>query len=337
MTARIPALFSIWLCALSSTLFASQPNIVFLLADDMGWGDLGCYGHPVIKSPHLDRLAAEGALLTDCYSASPNCSPARTAILTGRSPYRVGCMTSPASSRCTFPRANCRRRGPARCGIPDDVWRQVALQWRPLKTSRTPATMDSSTGMPIRRTSGTIPAGSIETERPCQTRKDGCPKSSSMKPSITLRNATRTSPFLTMLWFSEPHTPVVAAEEFIEPYHNEETRKAAQSIKYGGPQVKRKPDEKKRATYYGIVTMLDHHIGRLLTHLEGKRPRGKHARHLHQRQRSRAPDHHRSFGITRGFFAVRRATSTRVATGFPGIVRWPGTIVEGSGRPAGSR
>lgn len=69
---------------------AVRPNIVFLLADDMGYGDLGCFGHPVIKSPNLDGLASEGVTLTDCYAASPNCSPARTGILTGRSPYRVG-------------------------------------------------------------------------------------------------------------------------------------------------------------------------------------------------------------------------------------------------------
>ena len=68
----------------------APPNIVFLLADDMGYGDLGCFGSPVIKSPHLDRLAAQGVRLTDCYAASPNCSPARTGMLTGRSPYRVG-------------------------------------------------------------------------------------------------------------------------------------------------------------------------------------------------------------------------------------------------------
>lgn len=69
---------------------APAPNIVFLLADDMGYGDLGCYGSPVIQSPRLDRLAGEGIRLTECYAASSNCSPSRAAILTGRHPYRVG-------------------------------------------------------------------------------------------------------------------------------------------------------------------------------------------------------------------------------------------------------
>ena len=74
----------------SSSTWATKPNVIFLLADDMGYGDLGCFGSPVIKSPNLDRLAREGMKLNQCYAASPNCSPARTGILTGRHPYRVG-------------------------------------------------------------------------------------------------------------------------------------------------------------------------------------------------------------------------------------------------------
>ena len=68
----------------------TKPNIVFLLADDMGYGDLGCFGSQVVQSPNIDKLASQGTKLTQCYSASSNCSPSRAGILTGRSPYRVG-------------------------------------------------------------------------------------------------------------------------------------------------------------------------------------------------------------------------------------------------------
>jgi len=68
----------------------SLPNIVVVLSDDLGYGDLGCYGHPRIETPHLDRFARQGVRFTACYSAAPNCSPARAGLLTGRTPYRVG-------------------------------------------------------------------------------------------------------------------------------------------------------------------------------------------------------------------------------------------------------
>jgi arylsulfatase A len=64
------------------------PNIIFILMDDMGWGDLSCFGSKSIKTPNLDRMAAEGAILENCYASSPVCSPSRFGFLTGRYPCR---------------------------------------------------------------------------------------------------------------------------------------------------------------------------------------------------------------------------------------------------------
>ena len=71
----------------------ARPNIVLFLADDLGYGELGCYGNKAAVTPNLDRFAAEGLKLNDCHSACPVCSPSRAALLTGRHPYRTGVYT----------------------------------------------------------------------------------------------------------------------------------------------------------------------------------------------------------------------------------------------------
>lgn len=68
----------------------ARPNLVLLLADDLGYGDLGCYGCPDIRTPHLDRLAREGLRLTQFYANGPECTPTRAALLSGRYPQRAG-------------------------------------------------------------------------------------------------------------------------------------------------------------------------------------------------------------------------------------------------------
>lgn len=67
-----------------------QPNLVFILIDDLGWRDLGCYGSTFYETPHLDQLAAAGVRFTDAYAACPVCSPTRASLLTGKYPASVG-------------------------------------------------------------------------------------------------------------------------------------------------------------------------------------------------------------------------------------------------------
>ena len=74
---------------------AAQRNLVIILADDLGWGDLACFGHPTFKTPHLDRMAAEGARLTNFYAACPFCAPTRASLMTGRYPHHCGMTGNP--------------------------------------------------------------------------------------------------------------------------------------------------------------------------------------------------------------------------------------------------
>lgn len=96
-------------CAVSNS--ARQPNVLVIIADDLGIGDLGCYGNTSFSTPHIDRLASEGVQLMHHVAAAALCTPSRTALLTGRYPVRSG-MQEP-------------RRGPAvvinvfgRAGLP---------------------------------------------------------------------------------------------------------------------------------------------------------------------------------------------------------------------------
>ena len=85
----LPLIFSLGLLYAGAAQ-AAQPNILLIYVDDLGFGDLGSYGHPVIQTPHIDSLANEGMKFTSNYSPSGLCSPSRAGLLTGRTPYRTG-------------------------------------------------------------------------------------------------------------------------------------------------------------------------------------------------------------------------------------------------------
>ncbi|MCA9124789.1 MAG: sulfatase [Planctomycetaceae bacterium] len=94
---------TIW--AMTAHVFAAgearQPNFVIIFCDDLGYGDLACFGHPTIATPNLDRMAAEGMKFTQFYAAAPVCTPSRAALMTGRLPLRNGMCSN--QRRVLFP------------------------------------------------------------------------------------------------------------------------------------------------------------------------------------------------------------------------------------------
>ena len=119
---------------------AAQPNILLIYVDDLGYGDLGSYGHPVIRTPNIDKLADDGLRLTSYYAPSALCSPSRAGLLTGRHPYRTG-ITSwiPHDSGVFLRSEEVTLADSEGRGLPDRPYRQMASQFRPGQRQGTPA------------------------------------------------------------------------------------------------------------------------------------------------------------------------------------------------------
>lgn len=102
-----PLLFSVGLlcCTASAIAQSKNPNIIVIFADDLGYGDLSCFGHPTIMTPNIDRMAAEGMRFTQFYVAASICTPSRAALLTGRLPIRSGMSGSDNSGNVLYPRS----------------------------------------------------------------------------------------------------------------------------------------------------------------------------------------------------------------------------------------
>ena len=315
----------------SSPAGPERPNVIFLLADDLGYGDLGCYGNPVIQTPNLDQLAADGLKLSDCYAASPNCSPSRTAILTGRSPYRVGMYDFARYRPMHIPEDELTM-----AEVMKDAGYQTmfAGKWHCSGDSKLAGGSQPNPGdhgfdhwLAHPKNFGQNPSGFFRNDEALEPLEGWMSEIVVDEAIAFLDERDREKPFLSVLWFSEPHTPVVAAPEFIAPYETPEAIEAAKRIKRGGPQVKWGSKEGKGPTYYGCVTMLDHHIGRLLDYLDAE---GLRENTLVIFTSDNGPEHRpaTSFGSPgdlRGAKGHMHEGGYRV----PGILRWPARIEPG--------
>jgi arylsulfatase A-like enzyme len=92
-TSKLAATFgwvAVILLSVANAANVKRPNVIFILADDLGWAELGCYGNTFNETPNIDRLARQGLRFTDAYAAAPVCSPFRASLMTGQWPARVG-------------------------------------------------------------------------------------------------------------------------------------------------------------------------------------------------------------------------------------------------------
>ena len=232
----------------------SRPNFIFIFADDLGWGDLGCYGNPDIQTPRLDEMASEGLLVTNFYVCSPVCSPSRTAVMTGHFPARHGIHQHLTRDH----EFNLER------GMPDWLDPSVTLLTRLMQQNGYKTahfgkwhlgnTMDAPSpgqyGIDVHYTN-------------CNSdKKLVCPRHESdeviVNQTIDFIEQHRNEPFYINVWTLIPHATLDPTKEQLAVYDRYAAREPAKSLGFSTPQQ----------VYYSCVTDLDLHIGRLLERLE---------------------------------------------------------------------
>ena len=255
------------------------------MADDMGWGDAGYNGHTVLKTPHLDNVAAEGLVFNRFYSAAPVCSPTRGSVLTGRHPFRYGIYYANVGklpqSEVTLAEVlkmsgyvtghfgkwhlgtlSRTVRDSNRGGKGDDTshysppWHhgfdvcfsteaKVPI-WDPMITPERAAGGVGQNQLP-----GEFYGSYYWTGEGCMETQnlEGDDSRVIMDRVIPFISdaVSRDRPFFAVVWFHTPHSPVVAGQEYLNQY----------------------PDlEQNQRHYYGTLTAMDEQIGRLRKELE---------------------------------------------------------------------
>ena len=234
-----------------------RPNFIFILCDDMGWGDLPCYGHRSItahggwivrgelKMPNLDRMAAEGTCFTQFYTASGVCSPSRTGFMTGQFPGRLGIHDYLAD-----PELNRKH------GVRDFLDPAVPTVTRTLKDAGYATAhfgkwhLGSGAGSPKPESYG------IDRYDECLRPPLGRVRSSERiaDETIAFMEAHRDGPFYINAWLYDPHSPLQPTEEMMQPYADLSPKWGAQK---GSMQV-----------YYAVLTEVDRQVGRILGRLD---------------------------------------------------------------------
>lgn len=255
---------------------AAKPNMIFIFADDLGWGDLGCYGHPHIKTPNLDRLAMGGKLFTQWYVNATVCSPARAAFMTGQSNQRHNIFNVFGT------REKMEKMGHPLYLDPENTITRV-LHENGYKTAHygkwhlsaffdedVPSVTDY--GIDDYRCHAVARSGnSWDNYEPLKK----MPKGSHQKmfttqwtidESIRFVEENKDQPFFINVWLEDPHTLVIRTEEQMAPYSK---------FQFAGPTVG--PNFKRlgipvsitpQQYWYSTITDIDTHVGRLIDKLK---------------------------------------------------------------------
>ncbi len=231
-------------CLVSSAATgAEKPNIVLVMADDQGWGDVGYYGHPKLKTPNLDALAGEGLRFDRFYAAAPVCSPTRGSVLTGRHPNRFGCFQwgytlrpqeitlAEALKSAGYVTGHFGKwhLGSVRNGSPVNPGASGFDRWlsAPNFFDNNPILSDEGTAVAFQGESSMITVDAAI--------------------QFIRQQAAKRQPFLAVVWFGSPHLPHLALPKDRNLY---------------GDQPKRLQN------FYGEITAMDRAVGKLRDEIE---------------------------------------------------------------------
>ncbi len=327
-------------------LSASQPNVILMMADDLGWGDTGYNGHPVLKTPHLDQMAQAGLKFERFYAAAPVCSPTRGSCLTGRHPYRFGVYTankghikSQELTLAELLKANGYRTGhfgkwhlgtlttevkDANRGAPGNTadfappWlngfdvsfstESKVPTWDPLL--RPKSASGGKHWFPVVDANDANPYGTFYWDNGKQVteglRGDDSKVIMDRATKFIEAAANDEQPFFAIVWFHAPHLPVVAGPKYTAMY--------AEQDDY-------------TQNYYGCITALDEQVGRLRNEL---RRLGIADNTLLTFCSDNGPEGNENAPGSAKNLRGRKRSLYEGGVRVPGIIEWPAKIASGS-------
>ena len=297
--------------------FAKKPNIVVFLVDDMGWGDLACYGNKIIKSPHLDKFATEGVRFTQCYSACGVCSPSRSAILTGRTPYRNGVWrwipgghtTHLRESEITLPEL-LKENGYATCHV--GKWHLNGH----FNSDKQPQPNDHGYDHWMATQNNASPNHKNPKNFVLNGKELGLLEGFSAPLVATegirwlSEDRDKEKPFLLSVWTHEPHLPIESAEKYMKPYAH--------------------IDDEGIRQHHGNITQLDDAFGIVMKGLDDL---GLRDNTIVFFTSDNGPEGRKQTGRTQGStggLRGRKRDSHEGGIRVAGLVRWPGQIPPGT-------
>lgn len=303
------------------TQAADPPNIVVLLCDDLGYGDLGCYGHSTIQTPNLDRMASEGIRLTSCYSAAPVCSSARAGLLTGRNPNRSGIYDWLPDGIPVYLKTD----EPTVPGVLRDAGYRTAMvgKWH-LNGQFNQPSQPQPDDYGFDHWMATQNNAAPDHENPRNFVRNGRAVGPTERFSCQLvadealhwldENAASEDPFYLHVCFHEPHEPVESPQKMVDQYR--ETAK-----------------NEDQAQYFANVTNMDAAVGRILDKL---REMGVAGETLVWFTSDNGPETlERYRGATRSYGSPGRLRGMKLhiyegGIRVPGILWWPGRAAAGT-------